>query len=164
MRSASSPDGVHWTEDEGNVLDVYWDTQNVALSDRQRKAYVVYVRYARGSRRAVGRTEGATLRGMPHPRIVLEPDCQDPPFVDFYTSAYSCHPISDVPRKATRTKKTVWWRFRRRRKANARSCSPGASARNSGSVTGPSRAAGSGWSSHRKMGSGRAGLGRVAFL
>lgn len=92
MRSLRSPDGIHWTFDDQPVLDMYCDTQNVGFYDERLGEYVCYVRYARGSRRAIGRTAGQELANLPDPSIVLEPDSQDPPTLDFYTPGYSRHP------------------------------------------------------------------------
>jgi hypothetical protein len=92
MRSLRSPDGIHWTFEDQPVLDMYCDTQNVGFYDERLGEYVCYVRYARGSRRAIGRTAGRELANLPDPSIVLEPDSQDPPTLDFYTPAYSRHP------------------------------------------------------------------------
>lgn len=98
LRSASSADGIHWREDEGMVLDLHCDTQNVAYYDEGLGQYVAYVRYARGGgghRRAVGRTASETFRDMPHPEVVFEADSQDPPPDVIYTPAYTRHPHYD---------------------------------------------------------------------
>ncbi len=92
MRSLTSPDGLRWTPDEEPALDMYCDTQNVGFYDERLGQYVCYVRYARGSRRAVGRTAGPAFHNLPHPEIVFEPDSQDGPSLDIYTPAYSRHP------------------------------------------------------------------------
>ena len=95
--SASSPDGIHWTEDEGFALDLHCDTRNIGDYDEALGMYNVYVRYARGEfRRAIARTEAPSMRDMPHPRIILEPDSQDPPDMDIYSIAYARHPDFSV--------------------------------------------------------------------
>lgn len=93
MYSYTSPDGIHWTLD-GPVMDMMCDTQNNGFYDEQLGKYVLFVRYARGNRRAIAMTEGSKfgINDLSHPRIVLEPDPQDPPSLDFYTIAYSRHP------------------------------------------------------------------------
>ena len=98
MRTASSADGIHWTKDEGMVIDLHCDTQNVAYYDKGLGSYVVYVRYARGGgghRRAVGRSEAKTFRDLPHPEVVFEADSQDPPSDVIYSPAYARHPDCD---------------------------------------------------------------------
>ncbi len=92
MRSLTSPDGLRWMQAAEPVLDMYCDTQNVGFYDERRRQYVCYVRYARGSRRAVGLTAGTDFHHLPHPQIVFEPDPEDGPSVDIYTPAYSRHP------------------------------------------------------------------------
>ena len=92
MRSRTSRDGLRWTPDEAPVMDMYCDTQNVGFYDELLQEYACYVRFPRGTRRAVGLTRGKEFRHLPHPEIVFEPDPQDGPSLDFYTPAYSRHP------------------------------------------------------------------------
>ncbi len=93
MYSYTSTDGIHWTLD-GPVMDMMCDTQNNGFYDKLYGKYVLYVRYARGTRRAIAMTEGSefSVDNLPLPQIVYEPDTQDSPSIDFYSIAYSRHP------------------------------------------------------------------------
>ena len=94
-----SPDGLAWTPfgpqpliSNGGLLD----SQNVMFFDLPTDAYVAFPRLNVGGAqtRRVGRTVTSTLSaGFATPRVVvLSPDAQDPPDVDFYTSAAIRYP------------------------------------------------------------------------
>jgi hypothetical protein len=72
------------------------DSQNVMFFDRETAAFVAFPRWNVGGpqTRRVARTQTADLAaGFPTPpQIVLSPDTQDPPDVDFYTSAAIRYP------------------------------------------------------------------------
>ena len=96
MYSYTSSDGFHWTFD-GAVMDMMCDTQNNGFFDKLYNKYRLYVRYQRGLRRSIAMTEGAKFNfsSLPLPQVILEPDPQDFPCLDFYTIAYSRQPEYD---------------------------------------------------------------------
>lgn len=100
---AVSPDGIHWTKLEEPLLKMFCDCDNIVYYDQEARLYVGYFRHNMfretvptewppNPRRCVGRAETADFRHWPVPRIVLQPDSQDPPTDDFYTNAYSLYP------------------------------------------------------------------------
>jgi hypothetical protein len=103
VRGATSPDGLQWTMIDEPLLALFADSQNVAYYDQELGKYVGYFRvnmfredapvgWPPNPRRCVGRAETTDFRHWPRPRIVLQPDSQDPPTDDFYTSAYTRYP------------------------------------------------------------------------
>ncbi len=92
VRGAVSPDGIRWTMIEEPILDMPCDTMNTACYDEDRGHYVGHFRVSDGGRRCIGMSETEDFRHWPLPRIVLQPDPQDPPTDDLYTNAYSPYP------------------------------------------------------------------------
>ena len=88
--AARSRDGTHW-EKLGNVLPGWGDRFN-AMSRRHRGKFVVYGREpdmwnAGGQKgRIVSRTDSDDLTGWSAPQIVLMPDLDDPPPMQFYSA------------------------------------------------------------------------------
>lgn len=100
---AVSPDGLHWTAIETPLLRMFCDCDNVAYYDEETGHYVGYFRHNMFREsvptlwppnpwRCVGRSETTDFRRWPTPRIVLQPDGQDPPTLDIYTNAYTPYP------------------------------------------------------------------------
>lgn len=83
-----SPNGLHWKL-TGLIQADNADTDNVCFRDGD--IYRFYLRMWSGGvfqgKRQVGYTESSTFGNFPAPRVVLEPDKDDPPDMDFYTSA-----------------------------------------------------------------------------
>ena len=97
VRGAVSPDGLRWTVLDEPLLDAgktLLDTQNIAACDEETGQYVAYLRGNVERRRSVRRTGGPEFGRWEDTRIVLTPDPQDPPHVDFYNSSYCRCPSS----------------------------------------------------------------------
>jgi hypothetical protein len=96
---AVSPDGFRWKRIPEPILKYTSDNDNVLVYDEERKKYVAYVRgwepqleIGFGSRRVVRRTESVDFRSFPYPETVLSAGPDDPPDLNFYTSAYQRWP------------------------------------------------------------------------
>lgn len=98
-----SPDGLRWTKIAEPLLRMFSDGENVAYYDEALERYVGYFRcnmfrhegpaaWPPNPWRCVGRAETTDFRRWPTPRIVLQPDSQDPPTDDFYGNAFSWYP------------------------------------------------------------------------
>ena len=92
---AFSPDGERWTLYEGNpVIERASDTHTLLGWDEAIGAYVAYPRpwmsTAEGDRhiRVIGRSISEDFTTWTEPEVVLEPDDQDPPGLEFY-----CMPV-----------------------------------------------------------------------
>ncbi len=94
VHGAVSADGLRWTILPEPLLKKNSDTQQVCFWDRDR--YRLYVRMWSGSstgiydgKRQVGYSESKTFGAFPDPKVILEPDAQDPADLHFYNSAAS---------------------------------------------------------------------------
>ena len=88
---AFSPDGARWALYEGNpVIDRASDTHSLLGWDENIGAYVAYPRpwmsSSEGDRhiRVIGRSVSEDFTTWTEPEVVLEPDDQDPPGLEFY--------------------------------------------------------------------------------
>jgi hypothetical protein len=80
---AFSPDGIHWTNYEGNpVIKKYSDTNQVVLHDPRLKRYVAFGRFGFGRRLA--RTESEDFVHWTEPKLVLACDAADGPNTQIY--------------------------------------------------------------------------------
>ena len=90
-----SPDGLSWRELPKTLLNYFCDTQNVGFYDAERRRYVAFLR-AHGPRgRVIGFSETEDFQTWPAPRIVMQPDADDSPDIDFYSNGYSPYPDAD---------------------------------------------------------------------
>ena len=100
---AVSPDGLRWTAIAEPLLRMFCDCDNIVYYDPDAGRYVGFFRHNMfrkeipvywppNPRRCVGRAETEDFRHWPKPRIVLQPDSQDPPTDDMYTNGYSPYP------------------------------------------------------------------------
>ena len=95
VRTAASPDGIHWRYDEDPLAYVEGnlDTQSVATYDPPSGRYMLFLRGHVGRRRSVRMMEAEQFVGpWDPPRMVLQVDPQDDIDSDLYTSAYSAYP------------------------------------------------------------------------
>jgi len=85
---AFSPDGVHWTKYAGNpVLRGTSDTHTLLGWDEACDKYVAYIRpsVGNGTRiRVIGRSVSDDFNHWTEPEVVLQPDEDDPPGLEFY--------------------------------------------------------------------------------
>ena len=91
LSAAVSPDGLHWTKIEKPILE-HSDGCGIARYDDFLEKYVGYVRIVLGGRRVIGRAETDDFWHWPQPSVVLQPDSQFPPTVDFYNPVYIPYP------------------------------------------------------------------------
>ena len=90
IHGAVSPDGFHWTDVEGPILDNPGDTQNFLTVDGTGE-YAIYTRQIRGytkRRRSISVSKSRDFRHFPKPTMCLHSDPADPPDWDYYTSGY----------------------------------------------------------------------------
>jgi len=86
-----SSNGLDWVEYPDPIFPLNADTQNACLWDVDR--YRFYPRMWTGgigtpnSFRMVGYSESTSFTNFPAPAVILAPDAQDPPSLDFYNSA-----------------------------------------------------------------------------
>lgn len=92
IMAAVSPDGVRWRELEEPVMGHVSDTGTTAYWDESLQRYVGYFRMGVMGRRMIGRAETSDFRRWPHPEMILLPNAQDPPWVDYYTNGRSMYP------------------------------------------------------------------------
>ncbi len=84
QRLATSPDGVHWT-----TKDIVWgkayklDTPIGLFYNRHRDTYVITRRLFVGDRR-VAFVETKDFKTFSQPELIIHPDSEDPPLVQFY--------------------------------------------------------------------------------
>ena len=116
---AFSPDGIRWTKYEGNpVLLGTHDTHTLFGWDESYGKYVAYIRprvpMGKGITRVVGRSVSDDFVDWTEPEVVLAPDDDDPPGLEFYGMpvfkyeglylglpwAYHTHPEESYPRMA----------------------------------------------------------------
>ncbi len=91
LSAAVSPDGLHWTKSDEPILE-HSDGIGIVRYDDLLEKYVGYVRIALGGRRVIGRAETDDFWHWPQPSVVLQPDSQFPPTVDFYNPVYIPYP------------------------------------------------------------------------
>jgi hypothetical protein len=87
IHAARSEDGVHWDTSPGNVLPGWGDRFN-ALPARLAGQYVLYGRAPvqdGGQGRRVWRTASPDLRAWSEPELVLAPDVEDAPYMQYYS-------------------------------------------------------------------------------
>ena len=95
-----SPDGFHWVQKgPAPFLNMAGhsglDSQNVMFWDTRIEKYVAYPRLNDPTlMRTVARSESAVFGDFPDPAIVFSRDDQDPPGLDFYTSAAIQYPFA----------------------------------------------------------------------
>jgi hypothetical protein len=94
INGAVSPDGLRWNGWPEVILKLISDTQNVAFWDPSRASYLLFVRtwLQDETVRAIGRAESPDFRHFPSHETVIQPDEQDPPYVDLYTNAALKYP------------------------------------------------------------------------
>jgi hypothetical protein len=84
----TSPDGIHWKW-TGLIQADNSDTNSVCIPDG--KVYRLYLRmWSDGvfkGKRQVGYTESSTFSNFPSPKVILSPDADDPPDMDYYNAA-----------------------------------------------------------------------------
>ncbi len=93
---AFSPDGVTWTPYEHNpVLEGTSDTHTLLGWDDRVRRYVAYtrpgIREAGRGIRVIGRSESEDFITWSDPEIVLQPDEDDPPAMEFYGMPVFAH-------------------------------------------------------------------------
>ena len=84
---AFSPDGIRWAPDPGNpVLTGTGDTHTVLGWDDAYDKYVAYIRPGRSKNgpRLIGRSVSDDFVHWTKPDVVLEPDDEDPPGLEWY--------------------------------------------------------------------------------
>lgn len=91
LSAAVSPDGLHWTKADEPILENSEGCGYIHYDDLLEK-YIGYIRIALGGRRVIGRAETDDFWHWPDPSVVLQPDSQFPPTVDFYNSVYVPYP------------------------------------------------------------------------
>ena len=92
IMAAVSPDGIRWRELEEPVMGHVSDTGTTAYWDQSLQRYVGYFRMGVMGRRMIGRAETPDFRRWPHPEMILWPNAEDPPWVDYYTNGRSLYP------------------------------------------------------------------------
>lgn len=80
---AFSPDGLRWTEYEGNpVISAYCDTNQTVIWDANIERYVAFSRFGFG--RKVARSESVDFQNWSKPELVLDTDAADGKGTQFY--------------------------------------------------------------------------------
>ncbi len=92
IRTAFSPDGIHWTPSPEPLLAHMSDTQTTLYYDTILKRYVGFFRMAHMNHRAIGRCESTEMKDWPMPEVCLWPNPFDGPFDDYYINGYTLYP------------------------------------------------------------------------
>jgi len=92
IQYAVSPDGLHWTFNDGAMLSHMSDTQTVVYYDGFLRRYVGYFRTLVMNRRGIGRAETPDLGRWPVPETLLWSDAGNDPAEDCYTNSKSLYP------------------------------------------------------------------------
>ena len=95
-RAVVSPDGIHWTDLEDPLFEMFCDTHTICFYDGDRGKYVGYFRTHANGRKAIGRAETDDFRRWPKPETIVVPDLEDGPSHSLYTNAYSRYPGADI--------------------------------------------------------------------
>ncbi len=89
-----SPDGIHWSTFDEPILKCASDTQDICFYSPEQGEYNAYLRGwhpqtrgGYGGRRTITKSVTKNFRKFPEPEIVMSPLPNDPPDLDFYSSA-----------------------------------------------------------------------------